>query len=86
MSGGRCNASSEHSPERRCGLAFDGLINQGEQSSSWASAGEGVGAWIQIVFPQGKRALVTKVRIMQRWYKGELEFGLGEALGGIDTF
>ena len=54
-----CSASTEQGAGQSCQKAFDGNTDDG-----WATAGEGVGAWIKIDFDQFYR--LTKINVMQR--------------------
>ena len=60
-----CQASTELDTESGCKQAF--LV--GKKKSSWASKGEGVGAWIKATFPSKK--YITKLKLLQRNFPGE---------------
>ena len=76
-----CEASSEFHKRFGCKKAFDGQLSVGKQKNSWASKGEGVGAWIKASFSSKKS--VSQLKLLQRHYPGEankkveLEFSPG---------
>ena len=82
-----CTASSQFSRKFGCKKAFDGHLAIGKQRNSWASAGEGVGAWIEARFVDKERQPVVKVihqlKLLQRHFPGEankkveIQFGEG---------
>ena len=82
-----CTASSQFSRKFGCKKAFDGHLSIGKQRNSWASAGEGVGAWIEARFVDKERQPVVKVihqlKLLQRHFPGEankkveIQFGEG---------
>ena len=82
-----CTASSQFSRKFSCKKAFDGHLAIGKQRNSWASAGEGVGAWIEARFVDKERQPVVKVihqlKLLQRHFPGEankkveIQFGEG---------
>ena len=74
-----CQASSQLRRGYGCKKAFDGVFLVGKKKTSWASQGEGVGAWIKANFSSKK--LITQLRLLQRMFhreankEVEIEFG-----------
>ena len=74
-----CQASSEFHRRYGCKKAFDGLLSVGKKKNSWASKGEGVGAWIKATFSSKKS--ISQLKLLQRMFPGEankkveIEFG-----------
>lgn len=62
LSSAHCTASSQYSPNWSCKKA---LI---EGPTTWASKGQGVGAWIEFNLPAGTN--VAEVHVAQRNNKG----------------
>ena len=74
-----CQASSQFHRRYGCKKAFDGLLSVGKKKNSWASKGEGVGAWIKATFSSKKS--ISQLKLLQRMFPGEankkveIEFG-----------
>lgn len=74
-----CEASSQFHRRFGCKKAFDGLLSVGKKKNSWASKGEGVGAWIKATFSSKKS--ISQLKLLQRNFPGEankkveIEFG-----------
>ena len=64
-----CQASSEFHRRYGCKKAFDGLLSVGKKKNSWASRGEGVGAWIKASFSSKKS--ISQLKLLQRNFPGE---------------
>ena len=64
-----CQASSEFHRRYSCKKAFDGLLSVGKKKNSWASRGEGVGAWIKATFTSKKS--ISQLKLLQRNFPGE---------------
>ena len=75
-----CNASSEFDRRYSCMKAFDGVLAMGRKKSSWASRGEGVGAWIHAKF--NKMKAVNQIKLLQRVFPGEANRKVEIQFGG----
>ena len=64
-----CEASSQLHRRYGCKKAFDGLLSVGKKKNSWASKGEGVGAWIKATFSSKKS--ISQLKLLQRNFPGE---------------
>ena len=61
-----CSASSKYSEDWACEKAIDGKV-----STSWATKGQGTGAWIQVNF--GNIYKVKKIKIKHRTNNAQAE-------------
>jgi len=79
-----CTASSEYSGDWGCQKAFDGEApcnqNWPYSGTSWATKGEGVGAWIKAEFVEV--IAIKKLRIKQRFSMVEQSSGIEIAFDG----
>ncbi|XP_023323017.1 uncharacterized protein LOC111697304 [Eurytemora carolleeae] len=64
-----CSASSTYSRKHTCAKAFDGVLQTNRVGSTWASKGEGVGAWIQATFSQ--EIIIKEIKLLQRFAEAE---------------
>ena len=64
-----CEASSEFHKRFSCQKAFDGHLSVGKKKNSWASRGEGRGAWIKATFNGTKS--ISQLKLLQRHFPGE---------------
>ena len=64
-----CTASTEFNWRHGCMQAFDGISFPGKKRNSWASRGQGVGAWIKATFSSKKS--IRQLRLLQRNFPGE---------------
>ena len=82
-----CQASSQLRRRYGCMKAFDGVCTVGRKKNSWASKGEGVGAWIKATFSSKK--LITQLKLLQKMCPGEankeIEIEFGPTLTHLKT-
>ena len=72
-----CTSSSEETPLMAYEKAFDGIATEDwgtEEGTTWASRGEGVGAWVKAYFKQPHQ--VKKIELVQRANEAERNRGV----------
>ena len=69
-----CSASSEYSTELTCDNVYDGISDATGDGIEWVTNQEGVGSWIQLNFDGNY--VISRLRIQQRYYSGELSKGI----------
>ena len=84
-----CTSSSEETPLMACEKAFDGIATEDwgtEEGTTWASRGEGVGAWVKAYFKQRANEAERNREVELTFSEGQTEvwiLGSGAQSSGI---